>query len=408
MPRKLLVNHTNNFAHLFPSPQAPVSPIFSSHSCKLKRQTPTFGSILGIDNLIHVSSGRAAICLALENAGVEKGDEVMVPAFHCESMISPVKWRKATTVFYQVNADTSLNLDDIESKISNSTKAIIATHYFGFIQNLKGLRSLCDKHGVLLIEDCAHAFFGHDQGIGVGEVGDYAIASSMKFFPVYDGGILASKKHRLDNIQTMPPPKLFTVKALINVLDRSARFSRMGLLGRLVKFGLDFQSRLRNHLKRASSKRLTTGPGSSDGGYELDENWIHKNATKLSAFIIEHNDFELNTEKRRDNYQKINQVISKTPGVRPLFTELPPGIVPLIYPAYIEEPEKYFSSLKYQGVPIWRFGEFLDPMIDENICKNSINLSRHVFQFPCHQELTKEELEWMTSTIEKTFRDQQA
>lgn len=393
--------------HNYPDPEAPVSPIFSSHSCNLKKQPAPSNSILALKHKIYVSSGRAAICLALEDAGIKEGDCVLVPAFHCESMISPVKWCKATPVFYRVKGDTSLDLDDIRRRITPSTKAIIATHYFGFLQDLNELRKVCDQNNIVLIEDCAHAFYGNRHGHNVGEWGDYAVASSMKFFPVYDGGILASNRHPLTTVNTTPPPKLFGIKSIINTLERSVRFQRLGLLGKLFNVALNLKGWLWNTLKSLSSNNHSeiSGPGSSDGGYALDENWIHKESTSASRSIILHSDFELNQAIRRKNYQVLESAIKDLPGVKPLYEHLPENVVPLIFPAYIEDPSTFFPLMKNAGIPIWRFGEYLDPKIDNKICSNSTKLSSHVFQFPCHQELTQKELEWMLNTIERILRD---
>jgi len=67
----------------------------------------------------------------------------------------------------------------------------------------------------------------------------------------------------------------------------------------------------------------------------------------------------------------------------------------------VEEPEKFFRPLKNHGVPVIRFGEFLWKGMDVNICSVSTSLSKKVFQFPCHQELTAAELDWMIKEIKK-------
>ena len=75
------------------------------------------------------------------------------------------------------------------------------------------------------------------------------------------------------------------------------------------------------------------------------------------------------------------------------------GVVPLVIPMTITDPATLFPTLKNLGVPIWRFGEYLYPQISEHVCENSVYLSKHVFQFPCHPELTDKEIDWMVETI---------
>ncbi|MGZ4960699.1 MAG: DegT/DnrJ/EryC1/StrS family aminotransferase, partial [Methylomonas sp.] len=76
-----------------------------------------FSSILDVKNARFTTSGRASIALALEHGGITNGDEVLIPAYHCEAMVAPARWRGATVVFYGINRDTSIRLDDIASKI---------------------------------------------------------------------------------------------------------------------------------------------------------------------------------------------------------------------------------------------------------------------------------------------------
>ena len=91
---------------------------------------------------------------------IGKNDKVLLPAYHCIAMVEPVVWSNATPVFYKINADTSVDLDDIRTRLDSSTKLLLITHYFGFPQDLSKLRIFCDEHHILMLEDCAHAFFG--------------------------------------------------------------------------------------------------------------------------------------------------------------------------------------------------------------------------------------------------------
>ena len=115
-----------------------------------------------------------------------------------------------------------------------------------------------------------------------------------------------------------------------------------------------------------------------------------------------HSDLGRIVNQRRKNYLALGQALSDLPGLRPLFDDLPEDTVPLVFPVYFEKPSLYFHNLKTAGVPIWRFGEYLDPSISGAVCKESRLLSEHVFQFPCHQELKAEELEWMVAKIRET------
>ncbi len=390
----------------YPSPVIPLAPVLSSSSLtfnnsKSKKQL----SILTCNNKIELTSGRAAISIALEHAGITKNDEVLIPAYHCESMISPAIWREATPVFFKVNLNTSIDINDISLKITARTKAIIVTHYFGFLQDLTRVRKLCDQHKIVLIEDCAHAFFGSFKHQAVGSIGDYAIASSMKFFPCYDGGILASSSRPLDNISLTKTDSIFQIKAFFNIVERAIYYKRFGLAGKAVNVVVKIKEWLWNSIKSIRGAHDTTNsPASSDGGYGLEENWIHKSTSFISSFIIRNSNATRIIEKRKQNYQKIHHALSQLKTAKPLFDDMDDNFVPMVVPLFVDEPKQSFDILKKQGVPIWRFGEYLDEQITEKYCPNSTTLSAHVFQFPCHQELTNEEIVWMIDTIKQTIK----
>ncbi len=395
----------NGFAQ-YPYPKIPLSPILSEKAFSRDSATRQVDSILSVPNKRLVTSGRAAIAIALEDAGVVAGDEVLVPAFHCESMISPVHWRQASPVFYRILPDAQVDLADLESKLSAKTKAVLVTHYFGVLQDLAPIRAMCDLHGLVLVEDCAHAFFGRRNGSPAGAVGDYAIASSMKFFPNFDGGVLASASRDLSNISLKPHAKSFQLQSFFNITEKAIGYKRFGLLGRAANLAILGKEVLWKSAKRLMSpnrKQQFAPPSSSEGGFGLESQWIHKVMSSASKKVIEYANFEQIIAARQSHYAIIDARLRKLPGARPFYKALPEGIVPLVYPLYVENLPEVFHHMKMAGVPIWRFGELLDPAITSEVCTNSVELSEHVIQFPCHQSLRLSEIEWMLDQIELSF-----
>jgi len=356
-----------------------------------------------LSDLPHVltSAGRAAIALALEHAGIGQGDEVLVPAYHCESMIAPVEYVGATPVFYRVEDDTLVDLAHLESNISPNTRAVLATHYFGFPQRVKALREICDRHGMVLIEDCAHAFLGSAAGQPIGCLGDYAIGSAMKFFPLFDGGLLASTKRDLTTLKLFRPSLASEIKGLVSVIEYAMRYGRLRLISLPLKIAIKLKDVIWGIVKKTTGGTLSGNytPPSSEGGYALDPRWIHARMSRVSEFILAYSRIDRIYDGRRTNYLRILEALAGIPGIKPLFFELPEGTVPMVVPMVVQDPNVVFPMLKNAGVPIWRFGEYLYPQINEDLCKNSIFLSRHVFQFPCHPDLTDKEIDWMVDTI---------
>ncbi|MCK9606066.1 MAG: aminotransferase class V-fold PLP-dependent enzyme [Methylomonas sp.] len=390
----------------FPAPSIPPSALldFVTNKRPVKTDVP---SILSIKDARFTTSGRASIALALEHANITTGDEVLIPAYHCEAMVAPARWLGATTIFYKINPDTSIQLEDIDAKITSKTRAIIVTHYFGFEQQLQQIRALCTKHAIVLIEDCAHALFGLSSGQPIGTTGDYAVASCMKFLPIYEGGLICSTSRDISDIKLSSPSLIFQIKSAINCLEAAVFYHRLGLLGRLINASFKLKDKLWAFLKSLKPDRqgIGLGPSSSEGGFGLDEAWIHKTMSIFSDRIVRNAELSYMAEQRRQNYQTLHQSLQTLPGCHPLFPALPDHTVPWVYPLYVSHPEKYFLTLKMQGVPVWRFGEFLDAAVTKDVCPISVEYSKHIFQFPCHQSLTPGEIDWMLNKIKEIFSD---
>jgi hypothetical protein len=230
----------------------------------------------------------------------------------------------------------------------------------------------------------------------------------MKFFPVYDGGILGSHAKTINQDKLDSPSFFFQIKSGLNVIQLATRYRRLGIAGKLLRFITSTAESAWKVIKKGIGREHSGihGPSSSGGGYGLDEAWIHRRASWFSKVVIQHQRYERITQARRKHYLKLETALGSLPLARPLFDSLPDGVVPLVFPLYVERPDLLFSPLKNAGVPIWRFGEYLDDAITRDVCRNSIDLSAHVFQFPCHQDLTEEELNWMIATITQTFAAQ--
>jgi dTDP-4-amino-4,6-dideoxygalactose transaminase len=353
--------------------------------------------VLDADAVRLVTSGRIAIALALREIGVTEGDTVLVPAYHSMSMVAPVIACGARPVFYRVEANAAIDLADVARKLDPSVKAIMVTSYFGFPQPLAAVRAFCDRHAIALLEDCAHCFFGRHGGRPVGSWGDYAIASSMKFFPIYEGGVLVSARHALSTPEPHSAGPGFEAKAALNALENSFAWGRLPLVHAALWLPLRLKALLWRMVKRGGAPALT--PSSSDSSYEFDPRWLDKRSSFFSRQILRRASHGRIVARRRANYAELAAALGTLPGCRPLHAQLPEGACPWLFPLLVEDPEPLVRRLLAAGVPMTRFAETLWPGVDESVCANSAHLSRHVLGFPCHQELRADEMAWMIGAI---------
>jgi len=364
-------------------------------------------SLLDLNGALLVTSGRVAIGMALRALGIKPGDTVLVPAYHSLSMIPPVHWCGAQVVFYRIHPDTSPDLADIATKLGAGVKAVMATHFFGFPQDLRGLRALCDAHGAGLLEDCAHCFFGERDGVAVGTSGDYAIGSSMKFFPIYEGGCLVSQRHRLNDVLHAAGAG-FEGKAALNAVEASFAHGRLPLLRLALALPLWLKGALWQRLKtRAASGRQTDAPAlapsSSDSSFEFDPRWVDVRSSWFSRTVLRHAALGRIVETRRHHYLKLERLLADTPGVRPLFATLPDGACPWLFPLLAEQPDALCARLEHAGVPFVRFGHSLWPGVDASVCANSVDLGQRLVGLPCHQALSDAEHAWLASTVRQAL-----
>lgn len=151
------------------------------------------------EHVITCSSGTAAVHIAIAAAGIGSGDEVITTPVTDIGTVSGILFQQAVPVFADLGAST-YNLDpkSVERCITPRTKAIIAVHLAGTPSDLAPLQALADKHGLVLIEDCAQAWGATYRGRTVGSIGHIGCYSLMsgKHIGAGEGGVVASSDKR--------------------------------------------------------------------------------------------------------------------------------------------------------------------------------------------------------------------
>jgi dTDP-4-amino-4,6-dideoxygalactose transaminase len=142
-----------------------------------------FAEQLGVEHAVAMSSCTAALHIAMLAAGVGPGDEVIVPAITFVATAAAVRYCGGTPVIADVVGPHDLGIDpaDVEARITENTRAVCAVHYAGYAADVSALRSLCDKHGLALIEDCAHSPSATAAG-SERKLGGFGLAGTFSFF----------------------------------------------------------------------------------------------------------------------------------------------------------------------------------------------------------------------------------
>jgi dTDP-4-amino-4,6-dideoxygalactose transaminase len=147
----------------------------------------------GARKVLITPSCTAALEMCALLADLEPGDEVIIPSFTFVSTANAFALRGAQSVFVDIDPDT-LNIDPaaIAAAITDRTKAVVVVHYGGIACDMDAITALTDEHGLLLIEDAAHALPASYKGRPLGSFGQLATFSFHETKNVHcgEGGAL--------------------------------------------------------------------------------------------------------------------------------------------------------------------------------------------------------------------------
>lgn len=153
---------------------------------------------------VAVGSCTDALFFALKSAGIEQGDEVLVTCFSFIASATPIVRIGAIPVFVDIEPDNyMMDIVDLESKISDKTKAIVVVHLFGQMLPLKEVEDVARKYNLIVIEDAAQSL-GSKQGERM--AGTLGISSSISFDPTKivgsfgSGGVLLTDDDGVESL----------------------------------------------------------------------------------------------------------------------------------------------------------------------------------------------------------------
>lgn len=167
-----------------------------------------FAASLGEDAYAaSVDNGLNAIRLGLYASGIGQGDEVIVQANGYIATMLGIIQNGAVPVFVDSDKYHNIDADRIEEKISSKTKAVLVTHLYGMPTKMDRILSLCEKHNLMLFEDCAQSHFAtyNNRATGLfGKVSFFSFYPTKNLGAFGDGGAVVSKdKGIIDRIKIL-------------------------------------------------------------------------------------------------------------------------------------------------------------------------------------------------------------
>lgn len=366
--------------------------------------SPRRGSVIapvGGSRTYYLFWARNAIYHGLTALKIGPGDNVLVPSFHCTSVVEPMLRHGAQVKFYNIENDLSPKISDIEEKIDRNTRALFVIHYFGFPQKIEAFKQLARRYGLFLIEDCAHVLTGNAQnGAPLGSFGDISIFSWRKFLPLYDGGQLVINNPELEvSIPADGGSLLFSFKVANNILDKLIDGSDHKLVQKMTRI-----SRIPSVIVRRLSRANGHASKALDvSSYDLDFDLASVNLkmSALSKYILRNIDLTDVVAKRRDNYLRLLDALKSFAGVTCVYPDLKENLCPWVFPLLVHGSGDFHLRLRASGIPAFTWSGVIHPSLPLDQFPKSRFLYDNLVFLPIHQSLNEKQIAAMIYVLQK-------
>lgn len=165
---------------------------------KAREFETAFAKRMDIDYCQLVSSGTAALTVALASAGIGAGDEVIMPTFTFVASFESILALGAVPILVDIDDTLTLDPKAVEAAITEKTKCVMPVHMCGSMADLKALKAICDKYSLILLEDACQALGGTYEGKPLGSYGDLGCFSFdyVKTITCGEGGAIITNNEK--------------------------------------------------------------------------------------------------------------------------------------------------------------------------------------------------------------------
>lgn len=354
------------------------------------------------DNLVRTTyNARAALYQLFRGLDVEpERRTVLLPAFHCTTVVEAVVRAGYRPVYFRIRPDLSIDFDDLFRKAAAGVAAVLAIHYFGFPADIAPLVE-ARRRGAqwFLIEDWAHSFLKGSTLQLTGELGDFSVYSFYKLVPSHVGGgyrvnvdaSFESSSHPVGSRDV-----LILCKRLIEELIEN---SSSGSIKRLYVA----VERARASMRKRPVGQTPDEP-SNQQQYPTRNDLLSAELPALSRWILGMCDLTKMVSKRQANYRLWTANLQERPGLQKLYPQLPDDVCPWAYPVLLTERSQLDYRMRRDNVPLFTFGETLHPTVydgDSDTVNDAVYLANTLLMFGVHQGLAEHQLLSAAQTVNR-------
>jgi len=332
------------------------------------------------------------------------GNVVLLPSFHCPTVVEPVIRAGFQVSFYRIRKDLSVDEDDLSQRLSSRVAAVLVIHYCGFPAPLGAVLEQRDSYDYLVIEDWAHSFLTDLLGPAERPRGDVALYSFYKLVPCLVGGGLHLRNHAVSfeaacRSVGARDTAVIGKRLVEQVVDNSAP----SWMRRLFHYGDEKRVALKARLASTRSE-ATRSIKDADS---FDERLAVAGMPWISRAVLQACHLERLHEARRRNYGILLEQLKDTRQLMRMRTGLTEGVCPWGFPVLLDERSRFDHQLKSQGVPLFTFGERLHPLFQETapaLRADAEFLSRNMMLFSVHQNLDPETMRGIAERVNQFFQ----
>ena len=313
----------------------------------------SFAAKMGFEHATAVSSGTAALHLALMAMGIGPDHEVIIPSYVCSALLHAVQYVGAQPVPAEIDPLTC-NIDpvDVKKRITARTGAVIVPHMFGLAADLEPLLKL----GVPILEDCAQAVGGTYHQKPLGSFGEAAIFSfyATKMMATGEGGMVTSKSPeiiaRVRDLKTYDGKSADRIRYNYKMTDIQAAVGQIQLM-RLDNFVEQRRKIARFYIKRLKSLNIKLPAGMDEHIYyrfvvRLDDDCdgfiqkLSKRGVECARPVF----LPIHRHLKKDGYPVTDKVWETSLSI-PIYPSLSSSAIKQIIDCFIGEYEKHYGSV---------------------------------------------------------------
>jgi dTDP-4-amino-4,6-dideoxygalactose transaminase len=305
----------------------------------------------------------------------KKNGEVWLPDYFCNESLAPLRNKEVKLYFYPIKNDLSPDWDKLELRIIKHIPpdVFILVHYFGFPNLLEEAMLFCAKHGVELLEDCAHLLLPAN---GCGR--NIAVFSPRKLLALPEGGLLIMPYNTAQQTLKFGANKKLIFKWLALRLAQKM----------MLNMGISW------HYFR---KTCSSNANSSNADKISGNRKIFPDKYTISLLGVMEKDLDYVVGKRRANYMRLLRAIDAIKECRPLFPSISDHVCPYALPLIVfEERDAVVKKLNYFGITTSSWPD-LPPEVLQKPDEHEIAiwLQEHILLLPVHQDLSDKQVEYM-------------